>query len=663
MKVPGNDKKLLVTNGKDAYGGTILYTKNIDLSEDGYLKLAAPMCKIVSSEDEATFGLPIDIFSYTEGGFKVVTDNSMFNFVLAALSVQEDTQGAPHDTTRVVQWVNNDWFLGLEDVYEFDGATGLTVYTSVIAPQLDYIDVFVNRNTLVGAFGDSVLRQYESDFSAGTHLILPDNFTITGAAFSNLEMGISTRQGKNRGDSFFFTWDGSTAEANNGYPVNDPYILDVGAYDSSWVIMTSGGEFLYFNGGSFEQLGALPIVDLEIQLISLGPSNSIGFGKIINVDGKKVYVNCASLPEIAANMKPYLPNFSAGAYCYDPKHGFYNLHAPSYSEYREESFTATSNILDLGANHYLETGDEVWSKSSGLGLSARKLYYAIKQTEQKIKLAASYEDALDNTSIAITNGVKSLFFVKRFDYGVEAIRLQDLGLVKKDKAFNGFYDSGALSFFLGAALHPNNVETDRVNVLCAKVPIMSNRGYIVYSRFQTESEEEMWQAIAVKYMKLKPGSSIIVKARVLDQEPIIVGDGSLFDTSYTGESVTWDANGDYFETEADLTDAVEGYEVHVFDGAGAGQTAHIKTIEYDTTGAVWQVTLDETLRGIVAGNKSCIAITAFEKIGTITSDDDTGMRRLPLGKPAESMDIKLELRGKNVKVKEVMPVTDSYQNG
>lgn len=668
MKIPGDTKDLIVTNGKSAYAGSIAYTKNIDLSEDGYIKLAAPMCRIMSSEDDGDFGLPLDIFSWRDGDFKVITDDGMFNFALASLSFTEDDSNSvgvtPTDKSRVVQWVGGNWFLGADDVYDYTGATGNTVYASRINNQLGYIEVFVSRNTLVGESSDNILKQYDSSFAdTPSDLVLPENFVITGSAFSNLMMGIATRQGKNRGKAFFFTWDGSTAEADNGYPVDDPYILDIAAYDSSWVLFTSKGELLYFNGGGFEQLGTLPTFDRDIQLLSLGPQNSVSFGKIIDADGKRVYVNCGSLPEIAANLKPYLPLFSGGAYCYDPKNGFYHLHAPSYSEYAEEQGTASGDVITFAFSHYLETGDEVWLRSDDQGLTGGRIYYVIKKTATTIQLADSYQHALNGTALDITDGTINLFFVKRKDYGVEALRLQDMGLIKNERAFEGFYDSGALSFFLGAALHPNNVTSDRVNVLCAKVPMMSNRGFVVYGRFQTDALEDMWKGVAVKYAKLKPGSSIIVKAKTVDQDPVIVGDETLFDSgAYSGESVTWDSNGDYFETTSDLSEVRADDEVHIFCGAGAGQAAHIKQIEQ--SGSVWQVTLYEKIRGTAAGLKSCVSIERYQKLGVITSDDDRGVKELKLlGKPSESMEVKLELRGVGVKVKEVIPLNQNYQFG
>ena len=176
---------------------------------------------------------------------------------------------------------------------------------------------------------------------------------------------------------------------------------------------------------------------------------------------------------------------------------------------------------------------------------------------------------------------------------------------------------------------------------------------------QTNNFEDNWQGVAVKYSKLSPQSSIVVKAKVKDQEAIIVGDVSLFATgAYTGSSVTWDANGKHFETTFDISDAEVGDEVHIFDGAGAGQSAHITAIT--TVGTTYQVDLDEELRGITSNVESCVSIEKWIKLGTITADDTEGYKYLPLAEASPTLEIKCELRGVGVKISEILPINSTH---
>lgn len=664
MKIPNDQKQIVVTNGINSIQGLVSYTKNIDLDEKGYFTLSFPMCNIFSSsvadDGDVNLDLPIDIFAYDDDQYKVITDDKAFNFNLGVISFTEDSGLTTYDDkSRVVNWNNGNWFVAGDAVYEYDGATGSSTYTSRIATALNYIELFTNKNSLVGSSTDNTLKLYNTSYSNTVTLTIPANFKITGTAYSNNMMGIITRGSKNQGDGFFFTWDGATTSANAGYPINDSYLSGLSSYKSSWVIMGTAGQLLYFNGGGFTELGSLPTFRFEDDVLSLGPNGSVPIGNIMDVDGDTVYVNCASTPEFSSNNKPYRYGFSGGMYCYDPEVGFYHKYAPSYSKYIPEDCSVTSNVITSTSDTYLEIGDEVWLKATDLGLTGARVYYAIPVTPTTFKLANTYADALSSTSLAITNGtLTDLFWVKRKDYGIEAVGFRNLGFVKKSRIYEGFDESGVFPTFMGTAIHPNDVTSARQNVINATVPAMSNRGYILTSKFQTDTFENNWQGVAVKYQKLSPQSSIVVKAKVKDQEAIVVGDMTLFDT-YTGPTITWDANGTNFETTYNISDAEVGDEVHVFVGAGAGQSAHITAITL--VGSTYQVTLDEKLRGITSNAKSCITIDKWVKLGTITADDTEGYKYLPLAQTSPTLEIKVEMRGVRVKVSEILPINKTHK--
>lgn len=663
---PQPDKRIIVTNGKNSYQGTISYTKNIDLSEDGYVKLAAPLCRVYSLDDDSNFGLPYDIFNRTEGQYKIHTNGNAFELSLSALNVTEDAGAGStgSDGIRIIRWVSNLWFMnGPSAVYSYDGSAVNATYTSRIANDLDFIELFISANTIVGRDPSNVnvLKQYNALYAdTPSDLTLPENFAITGAAYSNESMGVATKQRKNQGNAIFAVWNGNDVIANAIYPVNDPYILDVVAYKNSWAILTSQGQLMYFNGGGFEELGRLPGFDLQNRLVDFTPTTSINFGKLMHADGDRIYVNCASLPETSRSRKPYSPFFSGGAYCFDPKHGFYHYSAPSYSEYDSESITFASNIGTTSSAHYMETGDEMFCPTTSNQLTAGKTYFAIKLTATTFSLANTYAEAVAGTVKTITNASYSLFYVKRYDYGTEILKLVDCGLVRNEKDYSGYTSSGALPFFLGAKVHPNNLATTRVNVINIAAPLMSNRGYFVMGKWQTASLQDMYQGVAVKYRTLKAQDKIIVKGKTKDSNPVIVGDLTLFDTTaYAGEGVTWDGSGQYFTTTADLTGVEEGDEVHVFAGPGAGQAAHITEINGNVTDG-WEVLLDEKIRGTVSGRVSCVSIDKFKKLGVITSDDTEGVKRLTLGNPGASMEIKIELRGIDTAVSEIIPISTAH---
>lgn len=657
---PPQSKRTISTNGKIAFEGTIAYAKNIDLSEDGFIKLAAPMCSIMNSVSLTDLNLPVDMFPWTEGNFKVLTAEDAFNFALSSFgSVTQEVSFSGANTIRVIQWVANNWFINQASaVYDYDGSSVSSNYTSRIANNLDFIELFVSRNTIVGRDADNVnkLLQYNTSFTASTTLTLPENFAITGAAFSNELMGVATKQRKNQGNAIFAVWDGSDTSANSFHPIDDPYILDIAAYKSSWVILTSGGQLLAFNGGGFDELGRLPMFDQQMRIKNFTTTTSLTFGKLINVDGDKIFVSCPSLPEASRSRKPYYPFTTGGAYCYDPRNGFYPCGAPSYSRYLSESISFTSNVGTAATSHSMETGDELWPAATSGGMTAGKTYYAIKVTDTTFKVATTYDNAIAGTSMDITDGSHSIFYVRRYDYGIEISRITDCGLVKMEKDLTGYSTSGVYPFFLGARVHPNNLSSARIITLNASVPVMHNRGYFTLGKFHTESLENNWNGVGVKHAKLKPQDKIIVKAKIKDTAPIIVGDLTLYDNTYSGESVTWDSTAKYFATMADLTGAEVGDEVHIYAGAGAGQSAHIREINGNATDG-FEVVLDEALRGISGGSKSCVSIDAFKKIGTITAKDKGGVKKLTLPQKGPSYEIKVEMRGMpGLKISEVLPI-------
>lgn len=667
-KIPQDDKRIIVTNGIHSADGVLSYVKNVDLSERGVIKLAPPMVKLFSDEvaegGDVDLDLPVDVFSYDEGEYKVITNDRAFNFLLGNLDFTEDAGYTDWQAeTRVINWVGGDWHIGGGDLYSYTGASGDGVYTNVLSVNLDYIELFVNRNSVVGAFGNNIVRQYNTSYSATNHLTLPANFKVTGLKYSNNMMGVATRQLKNQGDAYFFLWDGATTAANSGFPVNDSYIIGLVAYQSSWALMTSAGELLYFNGGGFQQIATLPTFRFEEDLISLGPNNSINLGNLMNADGDIIYAHCAAMPEFSITNRPYRPGFSAGMYCFDPEVGLYHKGSLSYSRYQQENVTAASNVLTFSAAHELQTGDELWLEADDLGLEGGRVYYAIVITTTTIKLATSYDNAVANTSTTITDGtLNNLYWLKIRDYGVEGVDIRSLGLVKRERGYDGFNESGIQPTFLGGKIHPNTVASNRVNVFCGFAPFFTNIGYVITSKFNSSETTDMYQGVSVKHGKLAQNDKIIVKAKILDAEPLIIGDMTLISSNYAGPSVTWDASGLFFETASDLTGVEIGDEVHIFVGAGSGQSAHITAVEEVVTGT-WRVTLDEIVRGISSNAKSCVSIEKWKKLGVITANSEhaDNVATFPLGDPSPQVEVKVEMRGVGVRIYEIKPNRDTFE--
>jgi hypothetical protein len=652
IKIPNSEKRFLVTTGLDARSGAIEYTKNIDFDEEGYVKLSPPMVKIYSSEDDAGLDLPIDVVPFYNSGsyFKILTTNKAYNITPSTISVAEDTGIASNpDNMRAFYWVSGLLFVGSDDVYSFNGSA----YTQRVNLQLEFLELFANRNTIVGTNTGSVIKQYDTSYANTVDLTIPANYDVKGIAYNNHKVGIIAKQSKNQGNGMFYVWDGSSTASNQAVAINDSFPIAVAAFKSSWIVVTLGGQVLYFNGGGFDKIADLPPYYFNDDLQSLPSNGDFNIGKTISTEGDVFYANLPSFPEVTRNNKAYRPFYSGGVYCYDPKVSLYHKYAPSYSSYVKEDGTASSDVITMASAHFMETGDEVWLSTDDQGLTGKRIYYAIKVSSTTLKLADTYEDAISNTSLTITDGTITLWFVKRKDFGIEAIRVNDLGCFTRTKDYEAYQTNGLYPYFLGSSVRPNNVGANRVYILNTLAPMMSNQGYLV-TKFESNQDEDMWQKVIVKHKKLKNGDKIIIKAKHQDFDPIIIGDSTAFGDSYSGDSVTWDSSGDTFTTGADLSTAEVGDEVHIFDGCGAGQSAHIQTIT--AMSDQYSVELDEVLRGIENGKKSLAVIDRYKKYGTITSSTSLGNNSFIIGKKSKDIKCKVVLAGVDVKIEEIQMI-------
>ena len=94
--------------------------------------------------------------------------------------------------------------------------------------------------------------------------------------------------------------------------------------------------------------------------------------------------------------------------------------------------------------------------------------------------------------------------------------------------------------------------------------------------------------------------------------------------------------------------------MEIWSGAGAGMSAHIVTATNNA--GTWTVVLDESMR-CASGNKSTVLFDSFKKLGVITKDttgNPLNQVTLPLGQNSKWIQVKLELRGNNVVVEELI---------
>jgi len=651
-KIPGQNNKYFVSNGSDLIPN-LQFVRNIDMDEDGYLKLSPLMANLHSDVETGDFGLLDDAIKGTSSGYKFLTDDKIYNMDLSAYTATlDDSAPSGGDEMRFNAWKGGAWYVNASgDIYSLqaDGTTWDVENTDSI----DYAEVFVNKNTLVGVSGSSVFQYLTTDMNgtsppstnSGTTLVLPGHLDIRGLAYSNYRIGIATRDvgGKM---AYFFVWDGATAEASQGFPVYAPMILDIVAYKNSWAILTSLGQLLYFNGGGFDVLGNLPCYySGNSNWIIYGGSQA--FGRGMYTDGDIIYFIVGSLMESTEDDSGILKGMYGGVWCYDPAVGsIYHRYGLSHSKITNDAGDATAGVYTTTA-HGLETGDKI-RYDLGVGKD-NWILYAIKLTADTYKIAETYDLAIAGTGSATDyNNTKK--YVTRTDWSQITCHSTNTGAVIKMNDGTAFVNNGVNPFFASLII-PSKTET-AMDVTTVQAPLFDNIGTITYAKIKSENLEDTWNNIHVKYKKLTDGDKIVVKYKLKDSyKQIAVGEA---DDISSDVYVSW-TNSTTFTTTKNLTDVEVGDEVEIWSGAGAGSSAHIVSATLVST--TWTVVLDEAIRGAASGNKSTVLFDSFKKLGVITKDttgNPLNQCSLPLGLTSKWIQVKLELRGNSIGIEDLI---------
>lgn len=647
IKIPDSENSFQVQNGPEVKPN-IAFTRNVNFDESGYIKQSPPLLRVYDESKDADFGAVSDIIDFRSDIFKVITDDAIFDLDMQKCTATEDATAPDGRTeTRVSGWFGQDVLINSKDIYQYDVSADAWIARN--NDQVDFLTEFPSRNTWVGYDGNNINQYATSELdddplsttSTGPNMVVPRAYDVTGIAYSNYRVGIATEH-ESGGQAMFFTWDGASSSANTGTPVNAPIILGVCAYKSSWAILTSRGQILYFNGGGWDVLADLP--PYYFDTVWKENSGSIQYGSIMLAWGDLIYINIGSQLQGGADNTGILPYFYSGVWCYDPKVGVYNRHALSYSQARVQGFTPVSGVFTATSAHYLVTGDKVFKQSSFI------TYYAIRIDATTFKLADSYDDAIAGTAGTATGG--SFAWVERKDFGQLNWYNNVVGAVKKfDNSV--LEPDGVSAFFAGGLLQTPALAA--ANTLCARFNIFDTISTIVYSRYKAQEKDDIYNSINVKYKPLKDGDKIIVKYKVNDKyNPKTIGEAG--DASPDTRYITWTNATTFTFTNAmlDATGVEVGDEVEIQSGAAAGQSSHISSIVL--AAGTWTVVLEDSLRGAEAGTKSTIMIDTYQKLREITKDSvdaDTGNSNIRLDGRGKFIQVKLELIGSGITIEEL----------
>lgn len=662
-------------NNSDKFG-SLAYTKNINLDEEGYIKLSPRSVRVYSDVENADFGIPLAIGRHSEGAYQVATSSDA-NFQ-ATIAEEQNTwaenDGSNNPTLTTLS--HAVWFKGLWHATTATGvfhrpATGgsgqawTSASIALTSGKKHYMAVFQSSVSLCVTNANTVLRYTEN---AGTYtlaatLTIPSDYEIIGLAYNKSKMAVATRLSNDGTDGSdqevrLFIWSGASGGGDDDLSVGADGIHSVIPYKSSFALLTRTGELLYWNGGGFERLAAFPFF-YEDKIHGNPLDTSIFEDTPMTVDGDIIYINIGLvLNQFGRKAETCLPNTPSGVWCFDPKVGLYHRWSPSVSPAYVNfvdgvDINTTTDVLTASAGVFgLETipatgGIARLTAVTGIGgLTLNSDYYIIKVSATTFKLATTRANALAGTAIDITSattgGSGNYFWMYDLvDYG-NTFFADPSAVSSTGDTFATYRD-----IFLGGRLALTTT-LDTNDAICLVVPFLENRGYAVTPKIFSSQVTDNNQKLFVKFRPLKTTDSIIVKYRERD----IIG----LPVTSSGDEATWTSPSEFY-TVQDLSeaktylDAGGKLECELINGAGGGTMVQITSI--DTDGTTYTVVLDEEVLGAASTLKAEFIIHNWKVIKTITSgtvENSRGYAEIAQRLTSKWIQYKIEMRGSDIAI-------------
>lgn len=317
----------------------LVATRNINLERKGYITLSRRM-SYLKLNGNYSVTLLAGTYSPAENNYRVVdASNRQFKINQTLTSVTDVSDAgsfSSYSGTDMTYWNDFLWYTGENNLkYATTGAftdTAVGLNTGVPHP----IAIFENKNIICVGNGNTVYSRSSAGVDTAIALTIPTNYVIQWMRYLNNKMYIGTKN-KTGGHTFLFEWDGATALATAGYPVNSSWILSGTRYGESLVVITARGELLRFSGGGFVQLAVLPFFenkDLEAETTLTYNSSVIPRGMIAIDEYLYIYVASGLYENGVYGIKP---NFPSGIYQYHKDTGL--THRATLSTSNNSSIT------------------------------------------------------------------------------------------------------------------------------------------------------------------------------------------------------------------------------------------------------------------------------------------------------------------------------------
>jgi len=662
-----NENNWIQVNGSDIEG-SVQYSRNINLEDRGYVKLSNRMVAIKSENGDSNFDMPVALGYSSSQSFYIATVDQPYTLTyIDYITVVEDVVASNPSLSVYADgctWQDRWYVTGSTTLsykaYSGGAWTTVTLSPALTASKVHNMCVFENRQTMVIGNGN-IVKQIDTSHADTINLTLPAQYSVNRIVYNNNRVGIiadclSTDVSSS---SYFFVWDGSSTEANQGIPIMANQDVGLVAYKSGFAITTTLGQFVIYNGSSFDELTVLPNKNTDVPYIT----GKVTRGRTSIVIGDNIYTNVPSNLALSGERgEQFYEKQPAGIWCYSPKRGIYNTQTNSSSLAFARTITTsnvdtTTDIITVTATvpptgtpcRYYDAGGTILG-----GLSPRKTYYVIKLSSTTFKLASTKTNSAVPTAINLTgtgNNFQSITFFPEYDFG-QSFSARTGGIVALNSLPKEANNIGT-DFISAADL--KDVALSEYAVMCMGIGGIENRGWIVTPRIYANNITDTFQSVFIYYKKLRYDvDKIVVKYRNKDfdvlNQPAYINATSIYST-WTSSTM--------FTTTDDFSSVVAGYEVDIIGGSGAGQTAHITTITENS--GTYTVTLDEAIIGVTASDTCYVSVNNWIKAGTITYTDPDNFKKIPIEKQSAWIEFKIEMRGIRVRIDKLNIINSPHQ--
>lgn len=653
----------------------IVATRNLTLDREGYIRLSKPTASFYSEVDDGDFGVPVQFAQESEvGAYFVLTEEAQFSLdmynsgnygtvTVAQLSstdspINTSTTAYPGVTmfNQTINYANpTDKKIYTVSSSLFANAWTIRDVSALLEDSALNVCLFTSGNS-IAVTNDNQVDQLNTSYAAINQLQIPNDYTISGIAYNNNFVGITTHAKDDFSRCMFYVWDGSTSAANYATEVPSVSSYSPIGYGGTFAFLSGNGVLYQWYSDGIRPLAALPSY-YSSATYAVGRYDA-SYNASIKADGDLIHVNLKStLASPDFNGAYYNHQAPGGIWTYDPAVGFYHRHAPSGTKIVVDVVATTdvnTTTDQITVTTAYPTGTPVrYYKGGGTAiteLTTNKLYYTIYVDSTHIQLASSYENAIASTEINLTgtgNNAQSLHFYQKADFGQSYLNGKQ-GVVWLEGQKPIASELSYQDMFYGAECALKT--TTEYDVGGFTLKDSENRGYFVTTRLMSGQLQEQWNKIFIKHSELITDlDKIIVKYRTTKDTPLTYIKGS------SDGLITWSDTDTFTTTDTQWANVVAGDEVEIIQGAGSGYLVHISSIS--EAGGTYTVNLEESIKNISASDTGRAIASRWTKItelnnGIITNED--GYSEIALDVKSKAIQFKVELRGEDVEIEEIL---------